>query len=377
MKARKFLNYCGLTVVTLLLSVASYGQTTKSVVSNPNWENHPHWSGSAPKYNMDKSAILDHNSTVSKNISIPSGDTLTINTGDTLVTTAALNVKNGGTLIVRGVVQGSSSNKIVLVGSSSIVVESTGKIHWNGDWNSSAPGANITIDGEMEISGDFTNKGTVDGTGSVSVDGTVTNSGSLFGCTSSGSNCCTTTPCVLEQAVLPVNILDFTASADQNEVLVEWSTASERNNSHFIIERSGDNQNFTYLDIITGNGTSNTENTYTYIDENPIKGVNYYKLIQVDYDGYSTELGIKAVSLEINSGNIDLYPSIVSNLGELQLKSEQIINVRDYQVYNSQGQLVFVTKDINGLSDFDAKTGIYFIRIQHTEGIETEKIIVK
>jgi large repetitive protein len=85
--------------------------------------------------------------------------------------------------------------------------------------------------------------------------------------------------------VLPVEIISFYAICQLHGIEIIWQTASEQNNSHFIIEKSHDALIFNPIGIIKGKGNSNIEVSYSFTD-NHIQSIdNYYRLKQVDYDG--------------------------------------------------------------------------------------------
>ncbi|WP_017257329.1 T9SS type A sorting domain-containing protein [Pedobacter arcticus] len=87
---------------------------------------------------------------------------------------------------------------------------------------------------------------------------------------------------------LPVSLTSFTGEKANNGIRLNWKTASELNNDHFDVLRSTEGQTFTTLTSIAGKGTSNQVNTYSYLDNAPQAGTNYYKLKQVDKDGTAT-----------------------------------------------------------------------------------------
>lgn len=87
---------------------------------------------------------------------------------------------------------------------------------------------------------------------------------------------------------LPVSLTSFTGEKAINGIRLNWKTASELNNDHFDILRSTNGQTFSTLTSVAGKGTSNQVNTYSYLDNAPESGTNYYKLKQVDKDGTAT-----------------------------------------------------------------------------------------
>ena len=95
---------------------------------------------------------------------------------------------------------------------------------------------------------------------------------------------------------LPVELIAFTAQKQGNSVNLKWSTASENNNSHFIVERSADGVNFTAIGRREGAGNSTTVQNYAFTDNNPVKGDNYYRLVQYDLDNKANLHGVQVVN---------------------------------------------------------------------------------
>lgn len=89
--------------------------------------------------------------------------------------------------------------------------------------------------------------------------------------------------------VLPVELLEFKASLlSSGAVLTEWKTALEKNNDYFLIQRSADGIHFETIGRVKGAGNSSQVNAYSFMDEYPLAGLSYYRLVQVDDDGRSS-----------------------------------------------------------------------------------------
>lgn len=111
--------------------------------------------------------------------------------------------------------------------------------------------------------------------------------------------------CQLTPIVLPIELKYFKGVKDGHQNLLYWVTDSERNNSHFLVERSIDGENWEFINTVKGVGTSTTENQYHLYDEKPINAINYYRLTQYDFNGaYKTYLQKVAIDNSIKRGKV-------------------------------------------------------------------------
>ena len=90
------------------------------------------------------------------------------------------------------------------------------------------------------------------------------------------------------QAPLSVSSLSFEAKNEKNYVDLQWSTASEKNNNYFEIQRSTRNMDWLSIGQVKGKGNTNELNHYYNKDHLPLSGISYYRLKQVDLDGNSS-----------------------------------------------------------------------------------------
>ncbi len=139
-----------------------------------------------------------------------------------------------------------------------------------------------------------------------------------------------------ESATLPVSLISFTAKANLQNIDLAWTTASEKDNSHFDILRSGDGKAFTEIGEVKGNGTNDVANKYTFIDKNALPGVSYYQLKQVDFDGKSTLSEIVPVKSNIAASNF----KIATN------KQDGTVKLTVYAA--NKGKATFKVYDLNG-----------------------------
>ncbi|PKR80526.1 hypothetical protein CW751_09125 [Brumimicrobium salinarum] len=86
---------------------------------------------------------------------------------------------------------------------------------------------------------------------------------------------------------LPIELISFSAdeSAFKNQVDLNWSTASEKNNDFFTLEKSTNGKDWELLKTLNGAGNSTHTLKYRWTDQSPYSGISYYRLKQTDFDG--------------------------------------------------------------------------------------------
>ncbi|OKL40155.1 T9SS type A sorting domain-containing protein [Pontibacter flavimaris] len=134
-------------------------------------------------------------------------------------------------------------------------------------------------------------------------------------------------------APLPVELAHFKASLRSAIVELQWQTASEDQNSHFVVERSADGKAFEGIGMVAGHGTTALTTNYTFQDQVPLPGASYYRLRQVDLDGSYTYSKVVAVTRKVSLA-VNVYPTITA--GELQVKSD--VRLRQALVVDAMGQ---------------------------------------
>lgn len=119
--------------------------------------------------------------------------------------------------------------------------------------------------------------------------------------------------------VVPVILTGFTASVKNYDAILNWQTATEVNSSHFIIERSTDQQAFTEVGRVTARGFSDSRVNYTFTDNKPVAFDRpvFYRLRMVDRDGTYKFSKIVSIVLKTSGSFVqNVYPSPV-NVGEI------------------------------------------------------------
>jgi len=83
---------------------------------------------------------------------------------------------------------------------------------------------------------------------------------------------------------LPVELNSFTAIAENENVLLNWSTVTEKDNAGFDIERRSDGI-WTKIGYVSGKGNSDVSVDYAFIDRKLNSGSYGYRLKQIDFNG--------------------------------------------------------------------------------------------
>lgn len=144
---------------------------------------------------------------------------------------------------------------------------------------------------------------------------------------------------------LPVTLLEFSGERESEKISLSWKTAQELNNSHFVILRSVDNEPFTEIGQVNGNGTSNNIISYQYIDTdlNAIQAINLcYRLRQVDYDGAFENSEILCLKKPIGIPNFVLTPNPVKDVLEITINPWKV-DVYEVEIVNLQGEVIKTT----------------------------------
>ena len=175
-------------------------------------------------------------------------------------------------------------------------------------------------------------------------------------------------------APLPVSFLDFTASIMGEKVALNWKVTNEINNNHYDIEQSTGSV-FTKIGTVNATAGSNTK-TYTFTDANPtLKGVNYYRIKQVDNDGRFSYSPIRSVKFD-NKNVITVTPNPASNFIKV-FASQSPLNV---YIYDADGKKVASKVLTSGTVQFDITNlskGTYIVVAESNGTRVSSKTVVK
>lgn len=183
---------------------------------------------------------------------------------------------------------------------------------------------------------------------------------------------------------LPIELIYFNASCNNENVILFWTTASETNNDYFSVERSNNAVDWENVIDVNGAGNSNQLLNYQAWDNEPLNVVSYYRLKQTDFDGSYAYSEIVTADCNNNlSENSIMNTSQNSEMLFIEYYSmdEQLINIC---LYNVQGQLVKTLREVPssaGVNNFvldinSISKGIYMLTAASSDKISVQKIMI-
>lgn len=187
---------------------------------------------------------------------------------------------------------------------------------------------------------------------------------------------------IIPTCVLPVKMVYF--KGDLNDKLaakLEWATQTEDNADYFLIEKSTDGQNFTKLTSVKAKGNSSTLLNYEAYDNNPNKGINYYRLSSFDKNGQRSFFGYATVTNNGSLSFFNLFPNPAQNIITMKLQNFSTPTV-SYELYDGQGRLIkkenvaLVDGSIeHSINLSELEKGMFFIKLSDGETIYRKTFI--
>ena len=185
-------------------------------------------------------------------------------------------------------------------------------------------------------------------------------------------------------SLLPVELSSFVSTVSGRDVTLNWSTATETNNSGFDIERSSANETWTKVGNVSGNGTTTSPQSYTFADRSLAAGTYSYRLKQIDFNG---NFEYFELTNDVNIGvpnNFDLsqnYPNPFNPTtkinfdlpvdGNVSLKIFDMSGKEVMTLVNENKPAGYYSVSFNGAS---LSSGIYFYTIQSGDFVSTKKM---
>lgn len=170
---------------------------------------------------------------------------------------------------------------------------------------------------------------------------------------------------VIQETVLPIELLAFEANQKNNTVLLTWQTESETNNAYFTIEHSLDGRIFESIAKIEGAGMSTSMQNYSYQHKKIVNGINYYRLKQTGFDGTFEYSNI--ITLKNKEREVVIYPNPVQDILSIDIHEEAA--TKAIRIFNGQGRLIkTIQEEQVNIDVADLHRGLYLLFIEFKDG---------
>jgi len=179
--------------------------------------------------------------------------------------------------------------------------------------------------------------------------------------------------------LLPVKWLTFDATKKGETSLLDWQTGEEFNNKGFDVLRSRDGQNFEKIGWVDAKAHPDALNNYQFIDQHPFKGINYYRLKQIDWDGHEDFSPIRTVTFNSHLFSVAVTPNPAKDYFILDINTEEANS--DVKLIDITGRVVISEKvDKNDVSTtlelHGLAAGTYTLVVESGSDYYLEKLVI-
>ncbi len=181
----------------------------------------------------------------------------------------------------------------------------------------------------------------------------------------------------------PVRLSEFKVNNVNNTVILQWTTEYELNNKGFSIERSADGRNWQQIAFVNGSNGGAIVKKYSITDIAPVKGINFYRIKQEDFNGSITYSFVQKIDISnIVLNQHSLFPNPAKDRVTIKLGAIESNNTH-YDIISPDGRIVktaFLNKNrsntlesvnVSGLSG-----GVYIFRVIDGNAIQTIRFIL-
>jgi len=171
--------------------------------------------------------------------------------------------------------------------------------------------------------------------------------------------------------VLPLTQLDFEAQLQNSRVKTTWSVVTDSHTKGYEVQHSTDGANFSPVGVVAAKAS---DKNYSFTDNNPSFGKNYYRLKIYDVDGSFKYSPVKLVTVTYGI-TMNVYPNPVKDVLHINVLREDQ-KPSDVRIVNAFGQQLWQQK-VSGTAQVNMKSwagGIYIVQVNKGSSIETYKI---
>ena len=187
-------------------------------------------------------------------------------------------------------------------------------------------------------------------------------------------------------AIVPVELISFTSSINNDDVTLNWQTSTETNNQGFQIERrktqDEKSEEWENIGFVNGSGTITEPQSYSFVNENLQVGKYQYRLKQIDFDGtfeYSNTIEVD-INLPKTFALLNCFPNpfnpsttitySIPIAGKVSLKIFDVLGNEIATLVNEEMTPGNYTVNFNASN---LTSGVYFYRLQAGDFVETKE----
>ncbi|HEU4470634.1 MAG TPA: choice-of-anchor I family protein [Flavisolibacter sp.] len=177
----------------------------------------------------------------------------------------------------------------------------------------------------------------------------------------------------INQTILDITLAGIEARNEGSRNRLSWTTADEDPADVFEVERSRNGRSFTYMATLPARGTASS---YTWFDEQPFEGRNYYRLKLKHSSGRISYSPIVSASMSTSNQLVQVYPNPVSSQLKIRLNGRQPEKAL-LQLVNASGIVVRTVRPTAIETSIDMSSlpaGLYTLQYSDETGMQSVKI---
>jgi hypothetical protein len=184
--------------------------------------------------------------------------------------------------------------------------------------------------------------------------------------------------------LLPFTVTKITATKKNETVQVDWEVKTDEELKSFDVQRSADGRNFVKLATVASLGKGIALANYSWVDNNPLMGSNYYRIKVLPLSGKEKVSPVAYITIDQNKPSMEVYPNPTEG-NDFNIKLSNLTKgIYQVIITASNGQQVLVktiehpggTKTQRMVFDNDISKGAYRVQVKG-EGLSLISSIIK
>jgi hypothetical protein len=181
---------------------------------------------------------------------------------------------------------------------------------------------------------------------------------------------------------LMVDFISFDAQRSGNEVMLNWATAESDQHVSFNVQRSSGGAAFYTIGSVFSNSDASSVSNYSFTDQNPLAGKNYYRIEEIDISGKIIYGDINLVDMNSLTNSFSIFPNPSSGQFSIRLAENTNLPLL-LTIADLAGKTVYEkTVQVNGsiipvTMERTLATGMYIIMLKSNAVIRTAKLLIK